>query len=205
MKKILLLPLLSIVVLTLGGCFAGKSGPRYRYLFNIPQAAQGVRDFRYGLIEVRHTKAVPQFASNEFLYRLNSVRYLPDYYHIFLVPVTSQITQITEAYLSNKGYGLYVSDVSDDAKKHPSYVLSSVLEKLYADYRNSAKPQAVVSIRYMLVDVREPKKRFMMNKVYTESVPLSTKTASALFDAWQTGIYRIMYRLNRRLNGILSD
>jgi ABC-type uncharacterized transport system auxiliary subunit len=123
---------------------------------------------------------------------------------VFLVPAAEQISQATETYLMRKGlFNLAYSNLTP--AKNADYILTGELLGLYADYRNSQQPRAVLKVRYIFYDNQKKHKKVLFDKVFTEAVPLQAKTSKALLMAWNQGLTEVLKKLTYDVAGIVKD
>jgi ABC-type uncharacterized transport system auxiliary subunit len=202
-KTILNSFIIASIAVLLSGCF-GSSPSQQQYLLNIkmPTSLKALKVNH--TLKVLMTKSQPQYNTSEFIYRISEYQYLSDYYHSFMVTPSQMVTQFTVGYLTQRH--LFKTVTTEDSLLQSSeYELQPFVEALYADYRDSAKPTAVIKIRYTLLDNQKHNHAVLLDHVFTESIPLTTKSSTALIVAWNTGMQRILSRLSNSLSGILSD
>ncbi len=196
MKKLTCLILLLSTVL-LNGCLSSftKQTPQIHYMFSGPSMTGSRYYSSTKTLQVLPMRVVLQFASNGFVYRTGQTTYLSDYYHVFFIPPEERLTQLTAASISQHHSFGAVGDAQNPLI-NSSYFLTGTINALYADYQNKQRPQAVLSIRYVL-SLRNG--TVLLDKTYEESVRLKAKTAQALMNAWNGEIQTILYRLNADL------
>ncbi len=204
MKYVIRCLILLVLASVLAGCFSGKTKPQSTYLLNIPLPKQQMDAKNPTALDVHMLEAFAPFTSNEFIYRISEDQYLSDYYHVFLVPVTEQISDITANYLMGQHLFGYVGSPLHPVSK-AEYNLKGSVVALYADYRNSAKPKGVIAIRYILSLKGSKSSKVLMDKVFRQAVPLQSKTTTALLAAWNKGLSTIMAKLYLALSGIVGD
>ncbi len=202
MKKIVLL----FVSMLLAGCFnfAGPSAPQKKYLFDVHYPKATKKQLTSDTLEVESAGALQQFSSREFVYRISNTQYITDYYHIFMISAARQITDITAKYLQGKGIFKQIS-TSKILTDNPDYTLRTKIMALYADYRNSSHPLAVVKIRYALIDNLKTKHPVLIDKTFSAKIPLQTKSTDALVKAWDQGLQNIMRIFSRHLYSIMRN
>lgn len=204
MKKIVKLIIVSFGFLLMGsltGCFSfSKSPPQVKYMFNIPCQKYVTGPSGRPSLQVAIIKVAPAFANDEFVYKINSLNYMTDYYHVFFVPADQQMVQITACYLSSKRIFSAVGDNLNPIN-NSTYMLFGSIDALYADYQNTNRPKAVVSIRYRLLNLNG---NVVLDRTYSRAMPLSQKTSVALVNGWTAGIRQILYALNLDLRSYVA-
>jgi ABC-type uncharacterized transport system auxiliary subunit len=201
MKKSLILCVI-LSLLTACSFGPGKLPPVNSYLFAVKQPKQRAKPLTKSTLEILPMQANADYAGTEFIYRVKGSRYLSDYYHVFLVDPPSQLAEITESYLENSSIFTYVSSEAVLSKSF-EFILKPSLQLLYADYRNPAKPKAVVAMRFILLDNDPYKKKIVLNKVYSQAIPLAAKTNVALVAAWNRGLKNIYRQLSVDIRSIV--
>ena len=194
MRHFYKLILISSITIILAGCFAGPSKPQSKYMFSVNYPSQQ-RSIDALTLNVHSFQELPQYSSNQFLYRISKYGYLTDYYNIFLVPAASQITYITAKYLMQNSLFAYTSNYLQ-SQNQADYTLTGTLIALYADYQNSNYPKAIISMHYVLYRNLSDARKVILNNMYTQAVPLKEKSSLALMNAWNTGLQQLLYRLN---------
>lgn len=139
---------------------------------------------------------VPQFANLSFVYRTSKITYTKDYYNIFFNPPEQQIEQQIFNYLRNTNLFSYVSD--DINYLNATYSLQAKVLKLYADYRDSKHPMAVIQIEFTVSKVG-PRNDIVLVKTIESKVPLKQKDSGALVISWNKALERVLYQFCKNL------
>lgn len=189
MKKCLAL---SLVCLSLSACIQSVAPPQH-YLLNAP-TVNAVKQplFKYPLV-IAPVDAPAQWAGTGFMYRLNRYAYQSDYYHRFLIPPQDMMSNILQTSLTNSGF---FPDVKSYASPfdHAHNTLKANILLLYADYSDSAHPNAVMVVSTVFYKYDQPHaKKFA--RVFEERIPLDHKSTDALINAWQLGVDQIVQDL----------
>ena len=167
---------------------------------NMPKATS---NFRHGkVLQLEDPIIMPQFADNAFVYRTSQVLYQTDYYNVFLIPSFQQVKQLLAEYLSKKPF---ISQVVDVPSIIPSsYVLSSKILALYADYRDSKNPKGIVTIQFSLYKHTSGKYYQRMNITLTAITQLQQKNSESLVHAWNADLQKIFKRLSIQLKSAMK-
>ena|SRR3990167_2778149 len=186
-----------IIGILLTGCTSfGKTQPQIHYMFNGSTRVSSRSSQSGRNIQVMPMRVVTQFANSGFVYRTGPTTYLSDYYHVFFIAPEDRLTQLTAASISQYHHFGAVGD-SQNPLTNPTYYLAGTIEALYADYQNKQRPTAVLSIRYVFT-LRNGK--ILFDKTYSTAMPLKSKTAQALMNAWDSEVQSILYQLNTDLS-----
>lgn len=186
MKKIFYTFTLTGFVLLLSACFPSAAKPQKTYTLNTPNASVTQKPLTKS-ITIEPTNHLPQFANNEFIYRVSKNQYISDYYHIFIQPPAYLINQSLVHYIQSTGLFQHVGSAWLGIDK-PQYQLDSVLMSMYADYRQKNKPTAHITLRIRL----RKNTQILLDKNYSADTPLTQKSTLALINGWNQGIAQIL-------------
>ncbi len=183
------------------GCVSTKYVERKQYLLDVPKnLTKKATVISECSILVEHVSAVTPFNRLDFLYRIESGRYLIDYYNGFLASPGEQLDSILRNYLrAYSGCSLEFTNVAAS-----SNTLQVKLTELYADYRKREKPQAVIALQFYLTTMVENKSVVLLDKVFRASVPLNAKNTASLLAAWNKGLNDVLRQGSQTLRLILK-
>lgn len=149
-------------------------------------------------ISVLPFTAAPTASGQMFLYRVDDLRYEHDFYNRFLAPPAQMLTGELRSWLLRSRAG---------PVREPGAPLSSELivqprlVELYADYRDVARPRAVVAMTIVLI-ARDPAgNRQLFERTYRREVPMREVSPAAAVEAWSRGAAEIFTRFTRELRG----
>jgi ABC-type uncharacterized transport system auxiliary subunit len=154
--------------------------------------------YKTHILEIYPPQIAPQFAGSIFIYRTSEINYTSDYYNTFLGFPSDQIQQNGIKYIQASKIFKYAAD--DVSPLKADYALKTNIKELYADYRNTKIPQAVISIQYVLINNTKDQPTIAFNKTFTESIPLTEKSSQALVDGWNQGLQKILDQLIANLS-----
>ena len=183
---------LIVLSLCIVGCVTHKYVESKRYLLNVPTLFKSKKQTLGPLtnIFVERMKATVPFDQLNFLYRINSSQYLTDYYNGFLVSPTGQITPLLTNYLKILGD----CTVNDSKKPENDYKLRVYLKEFYADYRDRSRPQAVVTIQFVLIKPNKDKEKIVLDRIVSSKIVLKDKDTVSLLAAWNLGVADVLRR-----------
>lgn len=186
----------------LAGCVSTKYVERKQYLLDTPKNLVKKNAISSTCsISVEHPSAITPFDRLDFLYRIESGRYLIDYYNGFLAAPAEQLDSILKIYL--QAYtGCNLGSTTSTA---PLNFLQVKLTELYADYRKREKPQAIIALQFHLTRSVDNKDLVLLEKVFRASVPLKAKNTESLLSAWNEGMGDVMTQGSRALNRVLKE
>jgi ABC-type uncharacterized transport system auxiliary subunit len=187
--NIVILGMVGIVCLLCTGCISVKNFTPQQYQLEVPSPKPVAHKAEDKVLEINNAVIAPQFTSLGFVYRTAELKYTIDYYNIFFTPPAQQINKIMVNYVRAKNIFSYVT--SDVGQLNIDYVLYPEITALYADYRDSKRPLAVVAIDCTVFPSSKTNKP-LLHKLYAAKVPIIVKDSESLVKAWNQGLQRIL-------------
>lgn len=171
-----------------------RSYPEKRYFaLEVRAAGNSANPTGNEILEVSNLRVSPRYGDKNFVYRISDVAYESDFYHQFLVPPASLITEEVRKNLTNSQ--LFKHVISSSSQLQPSYVLEGTVTALYGDFRQADAPIAVLEIEFFLNSTIPTKPGIVMQKHYTKSVPLGGRSPEALVKGWNEALEVILASL----------
>ncbi|MBU0456316.1 MAG: hypothetical protein KKA99_06050 [Gammaproteobacteria bacterium] len=197
MKKIFISTVL-MTTLLLTACIHVPYAQRQQYLLHVakPAKVKIARD----TIEIPRTTIAAPFSDLTFVYRTSDTQYLSDFYNMFMAPPAENIHQVMVQYMTSMG--LFHQVETNHFYLQPRYVLTSHVISLYADYRNSNRPMAVMCIYFALLASHKGVYRPVFTITLSQATPLMRKDSDSLVKAWNVDLQRILKQLSYRLRRI---
>lgn len=190
--------ILSILFLC-SSCTSVDYPARTQYMLNVSNPKPTYHKPPKRTLILSNVAVVPQFASLSFVYRTSDITYLKDYYNIFFNPPEQQIEQQIFNYLRHTNLFSYVSD--DINYLDANYSLQAKVLKLYADYRNSKQPKAVIQIEFTLSKTG-PKPDIILSKTVETKMPLHKKDSRELVKVWNKALGKTLYLFCKNLRNL---
>jgi cholesterol transport system auxiliary component len=163
-------------------------------------------DKRYFMIEVQdgkhssnpgtHVLSVPnlyispRYADRNFIYRTSETEYEADFYHQFLSPPATMISEETRRALAAAPQFKFV--VGPSSTLGANYVLEGSINALYGDFRNLRAPAAVLEIEFFLHNEDPAKAGIVLQKRYNRSVAVNERSPEALVRGWSQALEEII-------------
>lgn len=184
-------------------CISTSYPRRAQYILNINTKALKpiYKTTPAKILTINNVTIVSQFSGISFVYRTSDINYTKDYYHIFFNSPAQQIEQLLVKYLQTTNLFNYVSD--DINLTAPTYKLQARVLELYADYRASNNPKAVITIRFTLLHSGKAR-HILMHRTFSEAIPLQAKDSKSLVKAWNVGLAKILSQLTNSLKNITT-
>jgi cholesterol transport system auxiliary component len=189
--------------MAIGGCGQGTTAVQEHYIVEASRKATPIAASIDATLEVRRLTVDAAFASKNLIYRTGQFKYEPDFYREFLISPSAMITEQTRRWLADSG--LFKQVLPTGSQIEPMYTLEGTISALYGDFRDESAPQAVLEIRYFLVDHKTPEGAVVFWHSYRAANPISSKTVQAFMDALSQALAEILTRLEADLQTTLTE
>jgi len=177
-----------------GGCLSRPSYVRQSFSFAFPPITNLTTTTPPRVLEVRRLDLAAPFDSQSLVYRTGEFSYEHDPYAQFLVRPGESLLGPIRGMLINSG--LFSDVVQSGSDLKPDATADISVDQLYGDFRDRAKPLAVLDLRFVLFDVRSGSPgKVVFQKAYHEQVPLQARTAAALMAGWNQALDEILAKL----------
>lgn len=147
----------------------------------------------YGVLEVSDLRISPRYQGQGFIYRVSETGYEADFYNQFLIAPAALITEELRKALARSGVFAYV--INSSSRLRPTHRLEGIVNALYGDFRDGAAGRAVVEIEFFLARQSQAGTEIVMDKRYSQSVPLARRSPEALVKGWNEGLEEILSSL----------
>ncbi|HBA82794.1 MAG TPA: hypothetical protein DCZ95_01750 [Verrucomicrobia bacterium] len=179
------------------GCMSIKQPyiEKRQYVLEAKRPGDAVPTTGTALLKVRPFVAAPLCEGSSFVYRLQENRYAADFYHVFLIPVNNQLTEIQRQWLAQAGF----PTAQSSSRLDPLFILENTLLTCRGDYRNPAHPLAIVEIETALVDNRNSPPQLVFQKTYCREILLKKASPDELVRGWNEALAGILTELESDL------
>jgi len=174
---------------------------KQRYLFDVPfAAAPATPTNTRTVLLIELARAASPFNGRPFIYRTNTAEHSADYYHEFLTSPAEQISQITRRWLRTTHQFAHVTE--SDSPLLANLLLSMELTDLRGDYRDAARPLAIVGLRIALTSIGDDVQNvaIVLEKDYLKEIAMPEVSPSQLVEAWSLGIKKVLTELSTDLD-----
>jgi ABC-type uncharacterized transport system auxiliary subunit len=184
---------LCLAALLCAGCInLERSYPDKRYfVIQVSEIKNGAQE-NGKVLSVANFHISPRFADRSFVYRTSETEYETDFYHQFLTPPVTLITEEMRKALASSPFKFVVGPASPLT---PNYVLEGSINALYGDFRNSKAPSAVLEIELFLHNEDPARPGVVLQKRYRKSVALKERSPQALARGWSAALEAIVAEL----------
>jgi len=191
------LPLLVVLV---DGCSLRQPAPvKQSFLIQATRAQPARTPPGQTVLSVRALQVAAPFDARAFVYRRSELNYQPDFYHEFLVPPRSLLTEQLTHWLDRSGLFALV-DAS--GRVDTPHTLGGIVSALYGDFRQKDSPKAVLAIHFVLSDERSRAGAPIWHHSYREETPLTHPTPEGLAEAWSSGLTKILGAVENDLSAL---
>lgn len=171
-----------------------RSSPeRHYFVIQLPPGADHSDSTSDLILSVASLRISPRYADRSFVYRTSDAGYEADFYNQFLAAPDTMISEELRKGLTASQEFKYVLGPADT--QQPNYVLEGSVNELYGDFRNPNQPAAVLGIDFFLYQENSANAGIVMQKRYTKSVPLTTRSPEALVEGWDQALKEIVAAL----------
>ena len=193
-NKIIISTVIVFACLSQSACITRYNLHKESYLLTIPTPKNLKIEKKQELIIDQVTDTAP-FDKMHFIYRTQN-QYLTDYYNYFLTPPSQQIFPALLKYIKYRtAFNPSISPETD----LPQLELQGRIIEIYADYRQTDKPQAMVAMRFVLIKTENNRRTKVFEKTFRASNILTAKNSSALVAAWNKCFRQIMLNLTNAI------
>ncbi len=195
MKPAVLPAALGAAVLLAAGCSIRQPAVvTENFAFDPPSAARVSPGDKS--ITVLPFTAAPTASGQMFLYRSGQARYEHDFYNRFLAPPGQLLTDDLRRYLLQSKVGPVREPGAPLAS---DYLVQPRLDDLYADYRDTSRPRAVVAMTIVLVSRQPDGNKQVFERTYRRAIPMNEVSPAAAARGWSKGAGQIFWQFTRDL------
>ncbi len=191
--------LLTAVLVCAAGCdnSARVIDKQHQYMLAARRVSAAPRPPGKGVLKVRHFSISSPFETREFVYRKTNSEYASDFYSRFFAPPADLIAEETHQWLGASGVFANVIDSFSSADY--DYMLEGDVETIYGDYRRQSDPNAVMEIKFVLIDEHLKRDVVIFNTKYRSVQPTGDKAGPALVEGFNACLTEILTNLEADL------
>ena len=149
-------------------------------------------------IRVGSVSVAAPFRGKQFVFRESDLKFESDFYDEFFVAPAIMFSDATaKALVASKAFRNVVpfGAASDDYE----YTLDGFVSELYADTRNAAAPEAVITVTYYLTPTSAGGSNVVWSREYRQSTKISGTGPEAVARGWNAALGAILADLAKDL------
>jgi hypothetical protein len=194
-SRLLLLALLGL----LSGCLSRPQLHTQTFAFDPPadsiwkSAAQSAR-----VVSIRSLRVAAPFDDRSLVYRTGDFSYVEDPYAEFLVSPSESLRPPIRSWMVQSD--LFQDVVEPGSALKPNTMVEITVLELYGDFRPGTKPEAVLTLRFVLLESPNgiPGKLEFQGE-YSRRVLLKARNAKALMAGWNEALEQILVQLGSQV------
>jgi cholesterol transport system auxiliary component len=194
-SRLLLLALLGL----LSGCLSRPQLHTQTFAFDPPadsiwkSAAQSAR-----VVSIRSLRVAAPFDDRSLVYRTGDFSYVEDPYAEFLVSPSESLRPPIRSWMVQSD--LFQDVVEAGSALKPNTMVEITVLELYGDFRPGTKPEAVLTLRFVLLESPNgiPGKLEFQGE-YSRRVLLKARNAKALMAGWNEALEQILVQLGSQV------
>jgi ABC-type uncharacterized transport system auxiliary subunit len=188
-----------LALLCVAGCGMGGKPGAVRQTFLVdPRAVSQPGTALPGVLLVGGFDVVEAFAGKQMVYRFDEHRYQSDYYNEFLVAPRDMIGQRVLEWLQRDRLFETVAPLAG-SRLSEAFVLRGLVNEMYADVRDPARPAAVLSIQFYITSEQAQGRPVRFAQQFRNLAPMADASAQAYADALSRALQAVLEEAEKRI------
>ena len=196
--------LLLAVVSLLTGCLSRPALHTQTLAFDPPTGSEP-RDVPRSerVVSIRSLRVAAPFDDRSLIYRMGDFSYEADPYAEFLVSPAESLRPPIRSWMHRSE--LFRTVVEPGSALRPDIMAEITVLELYGDFRRPPEPEAVLTLRFVLLDSPEGiSGKLAFEQEYSRRVLLKGRNANALMAGWNEALNQILAQLGSDLRRLDS-
>jgi len=194
-------PVAAVLLVLLSACGFSRPAPvKQTYLLQATAPTQAAASPRPAILKVGSISVAAPFRGKSLVYREGDLKYESDFYNEYFVSPSAMLTEGAATWLA--AAGIFKEVLPASANADGNFVLEGFVSELYGDYRDEAKPAAVLTGKFFLIDNRVPSGVPVWQTELKQRVPLSSRGPDVLAAGLNTAWSAMLADLSRQLAAV---
>jgi len=186
---------------SLAACSLSRPSPvKDTYLLQVTPPTQASPTPQPATLKIATIAVAAPFRGKVLTYREGELKYETDFYNEFLVSPSAMLTDTAGAWLA--AARVFRDVLPASANTDGDFVLEGFVSEFYGDFRDSAKPTAVISAKFFLVDNRSAGGVPMWQTELNQRVAISSRSAQSVAAGLNTAWSTMLAELTRQLGSV---
>ena len=190
-----------MLLVLLSACGFSRPAPvKQTYLLQATAPTQAAASPRPAVLKVGTISVAAPFRGKSLVYRNGDLKYESDFYNEYFVSPAAMLTEGAASWLA--AAGIFKEVLPASANADGNFVLEGFVSELYGDYRDEAKPAAVLTGKFFLIDNRVPSGVPVWQTELKQRVTLSSRSPDVLAAGLNTAWSAMLADLSRQLAAV---